>query len=74
MTPQQRAILDAFRRANPAGLRFQHIAPPHLQGPERAAAIHSLVARGILTPLSGGEYWLTDKGLGLMLTETPNGA
>ena len=71
ITPQEEAILDVFRSVESPGLRFQHLAPAHLGAEEGAAAIRSLVERGILTPLSGGEYWLTDEGVGLVLTGSP---
>lgn len=72
--PHEQAILAVFRWVGSGGVRFQHIGPTRLGVPERAAAIHALVARRLLTPLSGGEYWLTDEGVRVLLGSSPDRA
>jgi hypothetical protein len=61
LTPQERVILSLFRSAS---LRFARVAAPDLDAQSRAAAVHSLMRKGLLARLGeGGEYWLTDRGV-----------
>jgi len=63
LTPQERAILDVFDHETCPKLRFQQIACAILRADERVAAARGLVQKGLLAPLAGGEYWITDEGL-----------
>ena len=66
LTPQEKTIVDFFRRKQFPEGRFQPIPTANLGAEEREVAAHSLVEKGILAPLADGEYWLTDQGARLL--------
>lgn len=63
LSPQERLILTSFERATVPTLRFQQISGVDLGTRERVDAVRGLREKGLLAPLAGGEYWLTERGV-----------